>query len=350
MTKVTVIGGGTGTYVVLSGLRNYNLDLGVVVTMMDSGGSTGRLRDQLEVLPPGDLRQCLVALSDAPILWRKLFLYRFENGDLKGHNFGNIFLSALEKVSGDYQEVIKTVGHVLKTKGAVIPVTFQKTNLCVEYENGKILKGEGEIDKNYKEKSRVKRAFLEPEVSANPEALKRIEESDYIIAGPGDLYSSIVPVLITGKMKEVIKKSRAKIIYNLNLMTKCGQTANYKASDHLNDLTNYFGRALDTVVINKQVVPDNVKKWYKSQEEKVVANDLTEANYQGQVITEDLLNHDLFIKSSNDQFVDPKVRSILRHDPNKLAQVIQSVIEKTKSIDINSRSEQLVSIVNQVKS
>src|SRR3989344_7742857 len=143
--KITVIGGGTGTFVVLSGLKKHPLDLGVIVTMMDSGGSTGRLRDQLGVLPPGDLRQCLVALSEAPILWRKLFLYRFESGDFAGHNFGNLFLSALEKVSKDYDEVIDTASFVLKTKGKVLPVTFSKVHLGVKYSNGKILIGENKI-------------------------------------------------------------------------------------------------------------------------------------------------------------------------------------------------------------
>jgi len=140
MKKITVIGGGTGTFVVLSGLKKYPLDLSVVVTMMDSGGSTGRLRDQLGILPPGDLRQCLVALSDAPLLWRKLFLYRFEKGDLEGHNFGNIFLAALEKVSSNYDEAIETVSYVLKTMGKVIPVTLNKLHLVAEYEK-KIVAG-----------------------------------------------------------------------------------------------------------------------------------------------------------------------------------------------------------------
>ena len=163
MKKITVIGGGTGTFVVLSGLKKYPLDLSVVVTMMDSGGSTGRLRDQLGILPPGDLRQCLVALSDAPLLWRKLFLYRFEKGDLEGHNFGNIFLAALEKVSDSYDEAIETVSYVLKTKGNVIPVTLNKLHLVAEYENGKKVTGEGLIDENHSEKSRIKIAYLEPQ-------------------------------------------------------------------------------------------------------------------------------------------------------------------------------------------
>jgi len=161
MRKVTVIGGGTGSFVVLSGLKKHPLDLGVIVSMADSGGSTGKLRDQLGVLPPGDLRQCLVALSDAPLLWRKLFIYRFERGELKGHNFGNLFLAALEKVSADYNEAIETTSYVLKTKGEVIPVTLTKTNLVAQYENGKVVKGEGLIDENQAERSKIKNIYLE---------------------------------------------------------------------------------------------------------------------------------------------------------------------------------------------
>ena len=171
MKKITVIGGGTGTFVVLSGLKSYNVNLSSIVTMTDSGGSTGRLRDQLGVLPPGDLRQSLVALSEASQLWRQLFLYRFENGDLKGHNFGNIFLSALEKVSENYDQVIDTASYVLQTKGTVIPVTFTKADLCVEYENGKIIREEGNIDEDNHESSRIKRAFLEPDAEANKRAI-----------------------------------------------------------------------------------------------------------------------------------------------------------------------------------
>ena len=184
MKKVTVIGGGTGTYVVLFGLKKHSSDLSAVVSMMDSGGSTGRLRDQLGVLPPGDLRQSLLALSEAPDLWRRLFLYRFEQGDLKGHNFGNIFLSALEKVCPDYNTVLETVEYVLKTKGKVVPVTFSKTHLCVQYENGSVIKGEGNIEANNSEKSKIVKAYLEPEVVANNEAIQVLNDSDYIIVGP----------------------------------------------------------------------------------------------------------------------------------------------------------------------
>lgn len=326
MKKVTVIGGGTGTFVVLSGLKDFKLDLGVIVSMMDSGGSTGRLRDQLGVLPPGDLRQALLALSDAPSLWRKLFLYRFQNGDLGGHNFGNLFLSALEKVSKNYEEVIETASYVLKTKGEVIPVTFERTHMAVEYESGSVVKGEGNIDKNYQEKTKVKRAFLEPRVKANPQAINRILESDYIIVGPGDLYASIIPILLVDGIKEALMKTRAKVIYILNLMTKSGQTTSYTALDHLNDIATYFGKTPQCVIVNNGVIPKDIISWYEKENEHTVQNNLNPSNYQGKVIIKDVVDTKKFEKNEGDTFVDPLVRSILRHSSKKLAEVLLKMI------------------------
>lgn len=322
MKKITVLGGGTGTFVVLSGLRAYDYGLGAIVTMMDSGGSTGRLRDQLGVLPPGDLRQCLVALSEAPELWRKLFLYRFENGDLAGHNFGNIFLSALEKVSDNYDEVIDTASYVLQTKGKVLPVTYKNTHMCVEYASGKVIKGEGNIDENNSEKTRVVKAYLEPAVEANDKALRKLEESDYIIIGPGDMYTSIIPVLLVGKVKEVITRSHPKIVYIMNLMTKSGQTTNYKASDHVKDIAEYCGREPDMVVINNGEIPNDVLQWYKDNDEQLVANDLVQTGFSGQIITGDLIDRHKVVKAESDVLV----RSILRHDSEKLAELLKHLL------------------------
>jgi len=321
MKKVTVIGGGTGTFVVLSGLKKFPLDLSVVVTMMDSGGSTGRLRDQLGILPPGDLRQCLVALSDAPLLWRKLFLYRFEKGDLEGHNFGNIFLAALEKVSNSYDEAIETVSYVLKTKGNVIPVTLNKLHLVAEYENGKRVTGEGLIDENHSEKSRIKIAYLEPQGKANPKAIKSIEESEYIVIGPGDLYTSIIPVLLVNDVKEAMKKSKAKIVYIMNLMTKSGQTTNYKASDHVRDLVKYLGVEPDYVLINNGPIALEVLTSYERYNEVKVINDLNKNGYQ--IIEKDLVDVKKVEKNSSDILY----RSILRHDSEKVAEILVSIFD-----------------------
>ena len=286
--------------------------------MMDSGGSTGRLRDQLGVLPPGDLRQCMVALSEAPELWRKLFLYRFEHGDLKGHNFGNIFLSALEKVSSSYDEVIEMAGYVLHMKGSVIPVTFEKTHVCVEYSSGKVIKGEGNIDEGNAERSKIVKAYLEPEALPNPEAMSRLQNSDFIIIGPGDLYTSIVPVLVVNNIQDVIKNSRAKIIYNMNLMTKSGETTNYKASDHLQDLSYYLGRTPDIVIVNNGEIPKHILEWYAEHEEAPVKNDLDKTTFNGTIIEEDVIDRSPYQKTESDELT----RSILRHDCEKMAKIL----------------------------
>jgi len=321
MKKITVIGGGTGTFVVLSGLKEYPYELSAVVTMMDSGGSTGRLRDQLGVLPPGDLRQSLIAMSGASFLWRKLFLYRFEAGDLAGHNFGNIFLSALEKVSKDYKEVIKTASFILQAKGKAIPITFDQVHLVVRYSNGKILKGEGEIDTSQEKKSKIIQASLEPQTKANPEAIKAVEKSDYIVIGPGDLYTSIIPVLLAAGMKEALQKTKAKIIYIVNLMTKLGQTSSYKVTDHINDLEKYLGKSLDVLLINNGKIPQNIIKWYKDHEEEVVVDDLN-GNFNGKVIKENLISSTVFDKVAGDRLS----RSVLRHSSKKLARLIERII------------------------
>lgn len=324
MKTVTVIGGGTGTFVVLTGLKDYQLNLGVIVTMMDSGGSTGRLRDQLGVLPPGDLRQCLVALSEASVLWRKLFLYRFDKGDLKGHNFGNIFLSALEKVCRDYDQVIETASFVLKTKGRVIPVTEEKSHLCVEYFNGRVVKGEGNIDENNQEKTRIKEAFLDREVKVNPKAINQIKKSDYIVIGPGDLYTSIIPILLVKGISKAFKKSKAKVIYVVNLMTKSGQTTDYTAWDHCLDLKRYLGKMPDYVLINTGPVPKRIRDWYEAHSEKVVVNDLEEKGYKGKIISGDLIYRGKIKKAKGDSLT----RSILRHDPKILGETIYKITEE----------------------
>jgi uncharacterized cofD-like protein len=322
MKNITVVGGGTGTFVVLSGLKNRKLDLSVVVSMMDSGGSTGRLRDQLGVLPPGDLRQCLVALSDAPLLWRKLFLYRFENGDLKGHNFGNIFLAALEKVSSNYEEAIATISYVLKTKGKVYPVTLDKLHLVAEYENGKIITGEGLIDENHAEKSRIKTAYLVPAGHANAKAVEAIEKSEYIVIGPGDLYTSIIPVLLVKGVKEAISNNKAKIIYIMNLMTKSGQTTGYKASDHLVDLAKYLGRNPDFVLVNNTEILPEILKSYEKYNEIRVENDLKEYEKGVTIIEDDLIDNEKQEVDTSDILY----RSILRHDSEKVAKSIEKII------------------------
>lgn len=321
MKKVVVIGGGTGTFVVLSGIKDFGFDISAIVTIMDSGGSTGRLRDQYGVVPPGDLRQCLVALSDAPDLWRKLFLYRFEKGDFKGHNFGNIFLTALEQITPNYQEVIDTSKYILQTKGDVIPVTFDKVHLCAEYEDGEVIETEELIDTALHKKSRVKKAYLKPAAKANDNALKAIKEADYIVLGPGDVFTSLIPNLVVNDVKEQIKKSKAEIVYIVNLMTKGGQTSDFTALDHVEVLEDYLGRKISHVVVNKGNISPKVKKYYESHGEKIVEDDL------GRPKDRKILRRDLLSELPHKTGMADKVaRSLQRHDSAKLGKVIRDIV------------------------
>ncbi len=329
MKRISVLGGGTGAFVVLSGLKKKPVDLAAIVTMADSGGSTGKLRDQLGVLPPGDLRQCLVALSEAPNLWRKLFLYRFKTGDFKGHNFGNIFLSALEKVSKDYNEVLELTSYVLQIRGEVIPVTFRKTDLRCRYENGRELEGEGAIDENWNETSRIVKASLNPKVPPNPRVVSRLKESDFIIIGPGDLYTSIIPIFLVSGVKQAIMQSPAKIIYIMNLMTKGGQTAGYSAAMHLKDLTTYMGREPDIIILNTGKIPADVVRFYSPENQRPVVNGITREVFEGRLIKEDIIDSKIHTKNTAD-LVNPGVRSILRHDSKKLREVLMKIITTPK--------------------
>lgn len=320
--NIVVIGGGTGTFVALTGLKHYPVNLSAIITMMDSGGSTGRLRDQLGVLPPGDLRQALVALSRSDKLWRDLFLYRFEKGDLKGHNFGNLFVSALEKVSGSIEKAIEHAGHILDTEGEVIPVTFTHCHLCVSLSDGTVIKGEtyiDELEKN-KSRSRITRAYLEPKATANPQALRAIKEADMIVIGPGDLYTSIIPNLIVGGIAEALKAASAKKVFVMNLMTKHGQTTGYSAADHLSDLRMYIDGAVDVVLLNKAKPDKNTLKLYESEKEQAVESNLKDNGVH--IVVADLLNTAQIKKTDSDILK----RSLIRHDPHKLAKHLMALL------------------------
>jgi uncharacterized cofD-like protein len=326
MKKVTVLGGGTGSFVVLSGLKNdAALDLGAIVTMSDNGGSTGRLRDQLGVLPAGDLRQCLVALSQAPEVWRKLFTYRFETGDLKGHNFGNILVSALEKVSDNYNEVIEEVHRVMSVKGTVIPVTLQKTDLHVAYESGRTIEGETLLDESSIDGSRIKKAQLVPEVVINPQARQRILDSDYIIAGPGDLYSSIISIALVNGVKEAMAHTKAKIIFIMNLMTKSSQTNHYHAADHIHDFEAYFGRKPDIVLVNTGEIPAKLVTHYEAVGDTPVENDLHRDNFSGTIFSRDVISR-VSHEDATQALAASFAHSIVRHDPEKLAEALHEIL------------------------
>lgn len=322
--RVVTIGGGTGSYVVLMGLKKYPLKLTAVVTMSDSGGSSGKLRDELGVLPPGDVRQCLVALAESSKLLREMFNYRFEEGGLRGHSFGNIFLSTFAKQTGSMKKAISEVGKILRIKGNVVPSTFTKSDLCVELEDGTKIIGETHIDVVEKKEKRAKiiKAYLSPKATMNEDAGLAIEKADFILIGPGDLYTSIIPSLLVKGFSKAIKNSKAKKIFVMNLMTKYGQTTRYSAKDHLKDLEKYLGKnVIEYVLINSKMPREKTLYWYKEFEEFPVKDDL-DFSKNIKIIRKNLIKDILIPKDSSDELR----RSMIRHDSENLAAEIVSII------------------------
>ncbi len=328
MTKqkpiVVTIGGGTGTFVTLSGLKYYEIDLNAIVAMTDSGGSTGKLRDQLGVLPPGDLRQALIALSEASEIWRKLFTYRFETGDLKGHNFGNIFLSAIEKITDSNQEAIDRAADVLQTCGRVIPITFDNCALCAKYEDGTVFEGEANIDEETKSGVKIEKLYLKPSADINLEAKRVLERANTIVLGPGDLYTSILPNLIVSGVPDIFHYAKAKKILVVNLMTKIGQTEGFKVSDFINEIEKYLGEgSINYAVVNSKKPSKDLVKIYKDVDKAELVEDDVGGTYRrAKIIRADLLSDTAFEKSSSDELK----RSLIRHDPDKLAKVIYRIV------------------------
>src|SRR6056297_2640265 len=261
--KIAVIGGGTGIYSVLTGLKKQSVELSAIVSMADNGGSTGVLREEFGVLPPGDIRRALVALSESEELLCELFNYRFEKGSLEGHNFGNLFLTALSEMEGSFQQGVEQAMTLLNVKGKVLPVTTEDAQLHAELENGQVIKGETNIDvPKHDGNLKIERVFLKPECSINPKAKKNLKEADVIVIGPGDLYTSIVPNLLVDGVPEVIKGSNADVVYICNLMTKFGETNGFKASDFIDTVKKYLQQTPDYVLINsKKPSSERIKKY-----------------------------------------------------------------------------------------
>lgn len=319
--KIVVMGGGTGTFTVLSGLKHYPVDLSAIVSIADNGGSTGILRDELGVLPPGDTRQCLVALSAGDDLLRNLFNYRFAEGSLSGHNFGNLFLSALEKVTGDSLSAVREAHRILSVKGRVIPVAAKATHLFAELEDGQVVEGEHAIDELEGERAPIARCFLSPTVTANPDAVQAIESADAIVLGPGDLYTSLMPILLVDGIAEALARSKGKRLYVLNLVTKHGETDGYTGSMYVDVITKAFKPAnLDTVLVNTEHPPASILARYEKAAEGPVIDDLQDASLQ--VVRTSLLSNDIQEPKPGDHLK----RSLLRHDPIKLAEAILSCL------------------------
>ncbi len=327
--RIVCIGGGTGTFVVLRGLKQYPYTLSAIVTMSDSGGSNRRIRDEFGLLPTSDIRQCLVALSDengGAGLLRKLFMYRFEKGTgIAGMTFGNLFMAALTDIVGSQQEAIRQTGKVLRVKGSVIPVTLTDTNLYATYEDGHTETEEHLIDEpTHDGRTPIVDVYLKPVAKPNPEALLAIKHADMVIVGPGDLYTSVVPNLLVPGIPEALKSTKAKVVYVMNLMTKFGQTYNFTASDHLRILEKIMGKTVDYVVVNTASLSPEALAIYAKYNEIPVVNDLSSASYY-QVAKAPLVGKTLYAKSSSDALI----RSLIRHDSDALAKVLVSLVERS---------------------
>ncbi|WP_110112479.1 YvcK family protein [Bacillus sp. CGMCC 1.16541] len=311
--KVVVIGGGTGLSVLLRGLKNYPLDITAIVTVADDGGSSGRLRDELEIPAPGDIRNVLVALSDVEPLVEELFQHRFGAGnELTGHSLGNLLLAAMTSITGDFVHAIREMSKVLNVRGKVLPAANRSVVLHAEMMDGSIVKGESKIPKAGKQIKRV--SLSPPDVKPLVETIKAIRRADLIILGPGSLYTSILPNLLVPEIAEEICKATAKKVYVCNVMTQFGETMGYKASDHVKALYAHMPSAfLDAIIVNNGPIPLKLKQRYEVEQAQPVEYDQNELLKLGLHVMEDhIIQYD---------------GNVIRHNTKKVAELIFSSIE-----------------------
>lgn len=309
--QLVVIGGGTGLSTMLRGLKEYSSNITAIVAVADDGGSSGRLRAEMGILPPGDIRNVLVSLAEAEPMMKRLFQYRFPAGyGLEGHNFGNLFISTMYDLVGDFEKAIQESSRILAVRGQVLPSSLFDIKLCAQLEDGTILCGESHIGSTGKP---IQRVFIEPEnAMAFHEALEAIMEADAIILGPGSLYTSIIPNLLLQGMVDSIAKSRAKKIYVCNVMTQPGETDSYTASRHLEAVEAHSKQGLiDVIVVNDGSIPLFLAKRYEEEGAFPVLVDLPKLNQMGvKVISGDLISHQDYV----------------RHNPYSLARIIMEYI------------------------
>ena len=310
--RIVIIGGGTGLPVLLRGIKKYPVDITAIVTVADDGGSSGRLREDLSIPPPGDVRNVLAALSEVEPLIEELFQHRFDaKGDLSGHSLGNLMLAAMTNITGNFAHAIHEMSRVLNVKGRVLPSANQSVVLHAEMEDGHIVHGESMIPKYGK---RIKRVFITREdVLPLPETLQAINDADLIVIGPGSLYTSILPNLIVPQIAEAVTRANAKKVYICNLMTQKGETYGFTASDHVRAIYDHIEpRSIQKVIVNNGPIPTDAEIRYKGELATPVVVDKKELNSLGvEVIAESIVKME---------------DGVLRHDTNKLAKLIYDLL------------------------
>lgn len=318
--RIVAIGGGTGLSTLLHGLKRYAanpplVEITAVVTVTDDGGSSGRLRRDFDVLPPGDIRNCMVALSEDEALLSRLFQYRFAGGrGLKGHSFGNLFLTALTHLTGDFGQAVKVSSEILASYGRIYPCTSQNVTLVAELESGRIVRGETKISKS---RSRIRTIALDPpRCRPLQEALEAIEEADLITFGPGSLFTSVIPNVLVRGVAEAIERSRALKAYFVNLMWQPGETSGFTASDHVHAIERHAGRKLiDVVVLNRKPISRRLLKKYAAEHARPVVNDIDQLREMGLELAQvDLLREG----------------TTVRHDPEAAAEVTLALARRSR--------------------
>jgi len=300
--KIVVIGGGTGLATLLHGLKQYTNNITAIVTVADDGGSSGRLRQEFDMLPPGDIRNCLVALADTEPLMQRLFQYRFaEDSALKGHNFGNLFITAMTKITGDFERAVHASSKVLAIRGRVVPSTNTKVRLVAEHDDGSVTLGETKISNA---EVPIRRVYLEPTgCQPTAEALAAIREANAVVLGPGSLYTSIIPNLLVEKMVDAIVQSKATKIYICNVMTQFRETHSYRASDHVRALVAHTNPGIiHLCLVNTEPVPEALRDKYRQEEAFQVEADIERIRALGyQVVADNIISTENYVRHDSDK-------------------------------------------------
>lgn len=322
--KIAVIGGGTGSFTLLSSLKDYTQHITALVNMADDGGSTGQLRDELGVLPPGDVRQCLVALSRTPRA-RDLFNYRFEEGAMAGHAFGNIFMAALEKMTGSFAEAVEEASRVLNITGKVEPITLDNITLVCEESDGTVTRGEFQIGHSHFTNKRP-RLYLDPTPTLNPEASRAIEQADVVVIAPGNIYGSLAPALIVPGLSTALNATAAKKVYVCNLVTKPGQTDGFTVEDFAEEIERLGEFKLDYVLYNKEKPSPALIARYAKDGEQPVEYDEKSLKTKHYIAKGDSFVSGTF-EATNSGKVDPiaSTRTFIRHDSDAVSRALMKI-------------------------
>jgi uncharacterized cofD-like protein len=321
--NLVLIGGGTGSFTLLQSLKLVSANVTALVNMADSGGSTGQLRDELGVLPPGDIRQCLVALSEAPLELRDLFSYRFPaDSSLAGHSFGNLFLSAVERMNDSFDDAVRMAGDVLRISGQVVPITLDNCQLTMQVDSQTIV-GEWEVSKTVLPAHEHPNVSLSPRARLHPKASKALKQADLIIIAPGNLYASLAPALLVEGLGAAIEDTKAPVAFVCNLVNKQENTADFTVQEYVSELERFLGKGrIDYVLYNTDEPSDRLLSRYALEGEYpvTIAPETTELSYK--LIPGKFLSHGKFFRDQNDSIE----RSLIRHDANSVCKALLQLI------------------------